>query len=253
MKIIMNRTNRASQEIVSNMQKVGSGLVDEEVVCVAVTTGPDRTITYYDEGLIAREMFEIAQRAESEGFDAYIVGSCCDANERGLKEITQKMVVVEPGAAAMSVAAFLSDRFSVLCVEDPRLRSMAEASIQRLGISSKVASIRSFIPQAAGEWVDQSNREYVSQMAEAIADGAKKACDEDGAHAVILYSLSYAELGVVEPVKEILERDGYGDLLVIDPTVVCLNYARMLVSCGLKHSKLSFRTPMGPPRVNRVL
>jgi hypothetical protein len=40
-----------------------------------------------------------------------------------------------------------------------------------------------------------------------------------------------------------LDNEGYADLPLVDPACAALNYARLLVTCGLKQSKLTYGTP----------
>ena len=248
MKILICRTNRATEEVLQMQRDTFSPLVDAEVVVTALSKGPDFTVSEYDEGLIAPEMFKVAKEAEDQGYDAFIVGSCCDANARPIKELTSKMAIVEPGGAAMHVAAFLVDKFSVLTIKEPNMRAMIDKSAHRLGIASKLASIH--LVQPAADVAIRTDDEMRSRVSQEMAEAAKKACDDHGAQAVVMYSLAYQRLGIVDRVRKILAQDGYEDMLVIDPAAVSLNFARMLVSCGLSQGKLSFPRP---PEVRRVL
>ena len=84
-----------------------------------------------------------------------------------------------------------------------------------------------------------------------MVDAAKEAVDVDGADAVIFYSISYRERGVIELGRQMLDDEGYADVPLVDPACVALNYARMLVTCGLKQSKLSY--PLPPTAARRKL
>ena len=241
MKFIICRTNRADEETIRQHVATSQPLVDAQVDVVALTRGPDWTVSEYDAGLIAPEMFEVAEQAEKDGYDAYIVGSCSDSNARGLKELTSKMVIVEPGAAAMSVASFLVDRFSILTVKEPNIRAMIMKSADRLAVKSKLVSIK--YVQPATEVVFPSDEEQRQNEARQMVEAAKDAADNDGAEAVIFYSLSYRERGIVPMGREMLDAEGYKDLLIIDPAASALNYARMLVTCGLSQGKLAYPPP----------
>ena len=136
MKIIICRTNWADEKTIEEHQRTSAPLVDADLKIVALQKGPDWTVCEYDAGLIAREMYEVAEAAEKD-YDAFIVGSCSDSNARGIKELISDMVIVEPGAAALSVASFIADKFSVLTVKEPGIRAMVMKSVQRLGLESK--------------------------------------------------------------------------------------------------------------------
>jgi allantoin racemase len=241
MKIIICRTNWADEETIEEHQRTSAPLVDADLKIVALQKGPDWTVCEYDAGLIAREMYEVAEEAEKDNYDAFVVGSCSDSNARGIKELISDMVIVEPGAAALSVASFIADKFSVLTVKEPGIRAMVMKSVQRLGVESKLASIRHV--QSATEVVFPTDEEHRQHEARQMVEAAKKAVDEDGAEAVIFYSISYRERGVVEIAREMLDNEGYADLPLVDPACAALNYARLLVTCGLKQSKLTYGTP----------
>jgi allantoin racemase len=241
MKILICRTNRADEETIAEHIRTSRPLVDAEVDVVALKTGPDWTVCEYDAGLIAIGMYDEAEKAEEAGYDAYMVGSCSDSNARGIKELLSNTAVVEPGAAAMSVASFIADSFSVITVQERGIKALVMKSAQRLGLESKLASIR--YVQSATEVVFPTDAEHVQFEARQMVDAAKAAVEEDGAEAVIFYSISYRERGVIELGREMLDAEGYEDLPLIDPACVALNYARLLVSCGLKQSKLSYPTP----------
>ena len=240
-KILICRTNWADEATIEEHKRTSRPLVDAQVDVVALETGPDWTVCEYDAGLIAVGMFNEAERASAEGYDAYMVGSCSDSNARGLKELLDDVVVVEPGAAAMSVANFIADSFSVITVQERGIKAMVMKSAQRLGLESKLASIK--YVQSATEVVFPSDEDHVRHEARQMVDAAKEAVDEDGAEAVIFYSISYRERGVVQLARQMLDDEGYEDLPLVDPAAVTLNYAKMLVDVGLMQSKISYPTP----------
>jgi len=241
MKIVICRTNWADEATIDEHIRTSRPLVDAEVDVIALETGPDWTVCEYDAGLIANGMFAEAEKAQEAGYDAYIVGSCSDSNARAIKELLDTTVVVEPGAAAMSVASFISDSFSVITVKEPGIRAMVMKSVQRLGLESKLASIRHV--QSATEVVFPTSEENVQHEAREMVEAAKSAVEQDGAEAVIFYSISYRERGVIEIARKMLDEEGYSNLPLIDPAAVALNYARLLVDCGLRQSKISYPTP----------
>ena len=241
MKILVCRTNRADEATIAEHARTSAPLVNAQVDIVALESGPDWTVCQYDAGLIAQGMYVEGEKAEAAEYDAYIVGSCSDSNARGLKELMGKTVVVEPGAAAMSIASFIADTFSVITVEERGIRALVMNSARRLGVEHKLVSIKGV--QSATEIVFPTDEEHVQHEARLMVDAAKEAVEEDGAEAVIFYSISYRERGVIEVGRKMLDEEGYADLPLVDPACVALNYAHLLVTCGLTQSKLSYPYP----------
>ena len=104
---------------------------------------------------------------------------------------------------------------------------------------SKVASIRRSIPGKLVMTIPPD----MPKITRVLVDEAKRACDDDGAHAVILASLAFERMGIHNAVKETLAKEGYGDLLVLGPAQITLNFIRFLSECGLTQGRMSFRHP----------
>ncbi len=201
-----------------------------ETGIVAVTEGPASVESMYEEYLSIPAAAKAVYRHEQEGWDAAIVGCAGDTGLDGMREITNKMVVVGPGQASMITAAMLGHRFSVLTIEDSMIESSYELAY-KAGVLQKLASVRAVnIPVLELS----QNRE---NSLNTIISAGREAVEQDRADCLILGCMTMGFLNVAEEIQEKLQ------IPVINPSRNCLKIAEMLVGTGLTHSKKAFATP----------
>ena len=247
-KILVCRPNIGKDKI-GAQKEAFEKLVDAQVDIDALDCGPEWSDTAWDELLIGREMVAKAQKAEKDGYDAFITGSSVDHCLNALKEMVN-IPVVGPSEASFIVAAFLAEKFSTVTIDSPNQRQMILRSLYRLGLQSKLASIRLAV---SGELIIRHTPKDYDTIGRILAEESKKAVDEDGAQAVIVGTLGFERVGAetgrstFDRAKEILIKDGYGDIPIIPIAKVALNFAKMLSECGLTQSKRTFTPPPMPP------
>jgi allantoin racemase len=104
-----------------------------------------------------------------------------------------------------------------------------EENARAYGLSHKLASVRSInIP------VLELSKD-MDRTLNALVEESKKAVEQDGAKSIILGCTGMTGLGA-----KLAERM---DVPVLDPLLVTIKFAEMLVVQGLKQSKLAFPTP----------
>ena len=169
--------------------------------------------------------FEVATAAESEGYDAIILGCFGDPGLDGFREILT-VPMVGPCEAAMHVACTLGHRFGIVTVLDSIV-----APLHRLariaGLDSRVASIVACdIPV-----LDLHAGSY-----DAVLAGSRAVLDA-GADTIVLGCMSMAFLGVAEDLSAEL------GVPVVNPARTALKTAELLLGSGLTHSKRAFPVP----------
>jgi allantoin racemase len=195
--------------------------------------GPSSVESEYDERLASPMILEQVKDAEREGYDAVFISCTDDVALSAAREVA-KIPIVAPLEVSVLVASTLGEKFSILAV----LKSEIPVFYRRLrgyGAIGRLASIKSIdIPV-----LDlHSKREEV--MKSLIAK-AKEAIEQDGADTIILGCT-----GMLGMAKDIQNEVG---LPVIDPVLVAVKYAQLLVSANLTHSKLAYPTPSSKERI----
>jgi len=199
---------------------------------VNIETGPasiecDYEIMLSQPGTIARII-----EAERQGADAVVIDCMGDPGLFGARECV-KIPVLGPMQTAMSLAAMMGHKFSVVTVLS-RIRPMIETQAAVYGMRDKLASARS---------VDIPVLELEKDLAatkKALVAEARKAVVKDGA-SVIIFGCT-GMLGCAEAVHDGLLRHGL-DVPVIDPVPTTVNVATALVRSSLSHSRQAYQPP----------
>ncbi len=203
-----------------------------EVDFVNIETGPasiecDYEIMLAQPGTIAK-----AIEAERAGADAVVIDCMGDPGLNGARECV-RIPVLGPMQTAMSVAATIGHKFSVVTVLS-RILPMIETQAAIYGMTGKLASARS---------VDIPVLELEKDLAatkRALTAQARKAVVED--HADVIIFGCTGMLGCAEAVRDGLLSDGL-DVPVIDPVPIAVNVAAALVRSRLAHSKRAYPAP----------
>lgn len=187
--------------------------------------GPGSIESGWEEYLSVPGSFEIAARAEAEGYDAMILGCFGDPGLEGFREILH-VPMVGPCEASMHVACTLGHRFGVVTVLDSIV-----APLHRLariaGLDSRVASIVA---------VDVPVLELDGGAYDAVLAGCRTTLAA-GADTIVLGCMSMAFLGVAERLSEDL------GVPVVNPARTAQKTAELLLGSGLTHSKRAFPVP----------
>lgn len=189
--------------------------------------GPSSVESEYDERLASPLVLEKVATAEQAGYDGVFISCTDDVALSAAREVTT-IPVVAPLETSVLVASTLGRKFSILAV----LRSEIPVFWRRLreyGAIDRLASIKSIdIPVLELH----SKREEVVRL---LTTKAKEAIEQDAADTIILGCT-----GMTGMASEIQKRVG---VPVIDPVLVSIKYAELLVASHLTHSKLAYPTP----------
>ena len=168
------------------------------------------------------DVFPVVQevlRAESEGFDAFIIGCFGEPGLEGFRELT-KMVVVGPASASIAAAKLLGLRFSILVAADVN-RDPLRKLVIKAGALSNLASIRHVDTLQA--YVQDDYESVCSKIIEA----GQLAVVKDKAQALIV---GCATLGFYNINRQMAEQLS---VPVINPAKTSLKIAEGLVACHL--------------------
>lgn len=184
------------------------------------------------EALLAAPAVAQVIAEDGDGVDAVVVAAFGDPGMPGLKELIPQPVIGIT-EAALSTAALLGARFSIVAISD-RITSWYRECVRGYGLESRLASIRS-LRQRLGN-VGDIQKDFASNL----VDLANEVVTQDGADVVILAGAPLAGLA-----REV------GDLLpvpVVDGVAAGIAQAELLVRlrCGT-HLAGSFAAPPTKP------
>ncbi len=203
-----------------------------EIAVVDLDQGPFSIESSAEEYLAVPGLLRRVQEAERDGFDAAIVGCYGDPGVDACREIA-RIPVVAPGECSMLVAASLSHRFSIVTVLDSLIRPLEQLA-RAAGIESKLARVRS-----VGVPVLELARDPDSSF-RSVLEASRLAVSQDRADTIILGCMSMAFLGVSDRLQREL------GVPVVNPAMVTLKFAEMLVQSRLAPSKLAYPLPPKP-------
>ena len=186
-----------------------------------------------DVAVAAPEIVQLALDAQQEGYDAVAIYCFSDPGLAACREVLS-IPVLGGAQCSLALATQLGYHFSVLTTDERRIPPK-EAFIRALGYGSFLTSVRS--AQHGPDQIRTATGD--DQLIAQLAEAAKK-CAADGADTVILGCLSFA--GLAPQVSALV------GIPVIDPAMVLVNTAEMLVAQSLSHSKRAYPTPPRSPR-----
>lgn len=194
-----------------------------ELIVVNIPHGPDSMESAYDEAIAAPYILRQVVSAEAEGCDAVVIDCAADPALRAAREISD-LPVVSAGEASYHAAMLVASKFSVITVLPTSANEISE-HLDMYGFSRRVASVRSAnVPVLALEnETDAEEHLYVA---------AKKAVEEDGAHAIVLGCT-----GMMAMRDSLEKRLG---VPVIEPYSAAVQFAASLVRMKLRQSRLSY-------------
>lgn len=202
----------------------------------SILSGPSSIESAFDAAIAEPDTIAQTIEAEADQVDAIVIDCMADPALGPARECVT-IPVLGPSQTSMHIAGLLGHRFSVLTVL-PRLRVQIDNLAATYGLSGLLASVRAIdIPVLELETDLEATRK-------ALVETAECAIREDGAHAIIFGCTGL--MGCAEAVRAGLLERGH-DVPVIDPIPATIRVAEALVSCGLRHSKLTFPEPQTKP------
>ncbi|MFW9786369.1 MAG: aspartate/glutamate racemase family protein [Candidatus Thorarchaeota archaeon] len=182
-----------------------------------------------DEAYNAPFILEQIVRANKEGFDVIVIDCACDPVLEAAREVSN-IPVVGPRNTALHLALTLGRKFGVVTVQGESLKKCLEHGIRKEGLESFSAGVRYLKlpvldiakkPEQAQKAILQESRELI----------------QAGADVIVLGCTALSHEVDLTPIMDELK------VPIIDPWVVAVKSAFMLVESGLTHSKVAYPTP----------
>ena len=197
-----------------------------EIVTVQPQTGPESIESFYDEYLAIPGILE--QIILDTDSDAFILACWGDPGIEAAREVTEKPVV-GIAEASLYVANMIAAKWSVVTTLH-RVRDMVEKTIQKTGLTSRCASVRTTKLSVLDT---EKNR---ATTLDVLTEASQLAIQTDGAEAICLGCAGMSGLE-----KQLEERLG---IPVIDAVAAAVKMAESLVCLEKVTSKrLTYRVP----------
>ncbi len=150
-----------------------------ELTLVSLPRGPEHLEYRYYEALVLVDILHLIKEAESQGFDAAVIGCFYDVGLQAAREVAERMVVVAPCEASTHIASTLGDKFSIVVGRPKWIPEMME-NVIRYGMKEKLASFKS-VDLGVLDF-HQDEEETVRRFREV----GREAVERDGAQVLIL-------------------------------------------------------------------
>lgn len=197
-----------------------------EVDVVSFASGPKHLEYRYYEALVIPDILRTIKRAETEGYDAAIIGCFYDPGLHDARSIAESIAIVGPCEASAHIAAVMGRRLSVLVTEDLCIPQMMD-NLTLYGLKDRLASFRSLDIGVLDLHRDEE------RTARRIREEARLAVEEDGADVLILGCT--IQFGFYKSIQEQV------DVPVIDASIASFKHAELLAELkngfGWMHSK----------------
>ena len=192
--------------------------------------------SHSDEAYNAPFILEQIVMANKDGMDAIVIDCACDPVLEAAREVSS-IPVVGVRNAALHLALTLGTKFGVITVQGQSLVKCMEWGIRKEGLESFCTGVRCLrMPVLEiAKRPDEAQRELLEEC--------RKAVSEDGADVIVL---GCTGLSHEIDLKPIMNEVG---VPVIDPFVVGVRTAAMLVEAGLSHSRVAYPFPPKKPIV----
>jgi len=217
------------EDYLKRMHKLTGLCEDTELDTAGIKKGPTSIESRYDAIIASPDILRLINEAEKDGVDAVVVSCMGDPGVMAGKELVN-IPVLGPCETSMLVASYIGDKTSIVTVLENEVCAIKE-NVRAYGLSHKLASARAINIPVLELRKDQD------RTLKALIEQSKKAIEE-GAKSIILGCTGMTGLG--EKLAEHL------DVPVLDPLLVTVKFAELLVRLGLKQSKITFPTP--PPK-----
>lgn len=205
------------------LSKALSSDVHLSVDCIE--RGPRSIESNTDEALASAEVLKACIDAQDQGFDAVVVYCFSDLAVEAARE-NMRIPVVGPGEVAMSAAAMISERFSVVTTTEENVRRTRRRLMKNAIARERMAAVRALdIPVAQLREDPEATQKYLERLCAA-------AVQEDGIDTIVLGCLGMAQYG------DRLEKEF--DIKVIDPAFLAVAFAELAVRTELVHSTRAY-------------
>jgi allantoin racemase len=202
---------------------------DCEVAISDLEEGPYSIESSAEEYLCVPGLLKRVKKAQDEGFQAVIDGCYTDPGVHACREIV-RIPVLGPGECSLLVAAAISHRFSIVTALEGLVRPL-ERLAKSVGLWEKTASVRhAHIPVL--ELASDAEASY-----RRVRETCRECLDKDGADTLALGCMSMAFLGVSDRLQQEL------GVPVVNPALVTLKFAEMLVAANLTSSSVAYPPP----------
>jgi len=183
-----------------------------------------------DEAYNAPFILEQVVKACKEGYDAIVIDCACDPILDAAREVSN-VPVVGPRNASLHIALTLGTRFSIITVQGDSLKRCMEAGVRKEGLESFCASVRYLTLPV----LDIAKRPADAQKE--LLELSRQVVEEDGANVIVLgcTALSH-EIDLKPIVQEV-------SVPILDPFIVAIKMAQLLIESGLSHSKVAYPLP----------
>jgi allantoin racemase len=201
---------------------------DTKIDVSGLERGAFRIDDIYDEAFSIPFMLEELKKAAEQGYDAAIVFCATDPGLSAAKELLT-IPVVGMLESSVHLAAMLGDKFSILAPTDTAALSYREKT-RLYKVEDRLASIRSVnIPVAD---LDSD----IGDLKKRLLDAGKACVQQDRADTIIF------GCGGIRALSGWLQS--HLNVPVIEPGLIAVRTAEMLVDLGLTHSKKTFTKPL---------
>ena len=150
---------------------------DVNLEAVNLEIGPYSIESEYDDALAVPQIISKARQIDQTGIDGIIIDCMADPGLDACREVVTSLVLA-PGSVSMHLASVLADKFSIITVLKQSIPEI-ERQINRLGLSSRAASVR------AVELHVLELREQQERLLDEFVGETIKAIEDDGAHFII--------------------------------------------------------------------
>ena len=198
--------------------------------------GPGAIESRFDRQLAGDEVMRLAVQAQKDGCDAAMVWCAGDPAVYAARELVD-IPVIGTGEAGMLYAYHLAQNYCILTGDEDLAATSWDCAV-RGGLKDRMVSIRGIgmsVPEL------RADRERALDQ---LAEVARTAMKEDGAHAFVFGCLALTGMGV-----ELSERIG---LPVVDAALCAVTLAESLVRMKLHYSRRTYAAPPVIPEPYRV-
>jgi len=229
--LVVNPNTTASMTETIAAAARGVAGASTEIVAVTSSMGPTSIEGYYDEALAVPGLLMEIAAGERQGAQAAII-ACFDDTGLDAARAMATIPVLGICEAALSLASFIAQRFSVVTTTD-RSRVPVEALVQRYGMAGRARVRAAEIPVLSLE-------DPASGAVDKLRGEIARAIDEDRAEAIVLGCAGMADLA------HRLQEESR--LPVIDGVSAAVKQAEALIALGLSTSKRgAYASPLAKP------
>jgi allantoin racemase len=183
-----------------------------------------------DEAYNAPFILEQVVRANKEGYDVIVIDCACDPVLEAAREVSP-IPVIGPRNTALHLALTLGTRFGVVTVQGQSLKRCIQHGIRKEGLELFCAGVRYLKMPVLdiAKRPEQAQKEILKESRDLI--------ENHDADVIVLGCTALSHEVELKPIMEKLQ------VPIIDPWIVAVKTAFMLVESGLSHSKIAYQLP----------